>query len=246
MRSHHWALTTLICILLLAGLACTLPPISRSQIPVPTPVFAPTPLSDTLSFSIPNFSTRLASGESVPGARLEFIGQNGDTFNVRIDGLDTIKRPGDSFIWSGVVAPGVYGNYNLRLASGLMNELPAAGNVELIIFNPATTEAPLPAELEGAIHFPPISIDYTIPLNGSIPGTTLTYAGIEEIGLGAQSNKLAQISGLSGYPNLAQNDSLQWTGRMLDNVLVRYNLWVESYTPEILHLTGSAELWITP
>lgn len=245
MRSHYWALTTLICLLLLAGLACTLPPISNTA-PSPTPVLAPTPLGDTLSFAIPNFSTRLASGESVPGARLEFVGQAGDTFNVRIDGLDTIKRPGDSFIWSGVVAPGVYGNYNLRLATGLMNELPAAGQVELIIFNPAAIEAALPSELGEAIHFPPISIDYTIPLNGSIPGTTLTYAGIEEIGLGAQSNELAKIGGLSGYPNLAQNDSLQWTGRMLDNVFVRYNLWVESYTPELLHLTGSAELWITP
>ncbi len=245
MRSNHWALTTLIYLLLLAGLACTLPPISNT-VTTPTPVLVPTPLSDTISFSIPNFSTRLASGEVVPGARLEFIGQDGDIFNVRIDGLETIKRAGDSFIWSGVVAPGVYGNYNLRLASGLMNELPAAGSVELIIFNPAAIEAPIPAELEEAIHFPAISVDYTISLHGSIPGTTLTYEGIEEIGLGDQGNKLAKIGGHSGYPNLAQNDSLSWTGQILNNVPVRYNLWVESYTPELLHLTGTAELWITP
>lgn len=74
--------------------------------------------------------------EVVPGTQLEYVGAVGDTYQVKIDGLATNKRGGDSFRWRGVTAPGVYTVYNLRLATELFGGLTAAGTVDVMVLNP--------------------------------------------------------------------------------------------------------------
>ena len=245
LRPHKRALIIIIVLLALASLACNasnFPGLAGTVTPPPLP----TPLSDTISFSIPSYSTRLQVGESVPGTRLEYVGRGENTYNVRIDGQDAIKRAGDSFVWSGVVAPGVLGKFNLRLATAILGGLPVAGPIDLIIFNPEPAALEETIQPEGALHFHSILIDYTIPLNAPIPGTALTYEGIEGIGLGEQVTQLARLGGTAGYPNLAVGDSFVWYGRLRDNVILRLNLRVISYQADRLRLAGTAELWILP
>ncbi|MCB9423289.1 MAG: hypothetical protein H6667_26070, partial [Ardenticatenaceae bacterium] len=156
------------------------------------------------------------------------------------------KRIGDSFFWSGVIAPGVYANYNLRLTTSVLGKLPAAGPVEIIIFNPAPIEAALPAELATASPtYHNILIDYQVPPGMNIPGSTVIYEGMITQGEGQQATELAWLTGTSGYPYLALGDSLVWVGRVRENVYVRYSLRVTTMNEYGLRLSGTAELWIS-
>src|SRR5690606_10944099 len=93
----------LIVLLLLATLACGLP----NAAPDPP---TPTPEGNMLTFGIvsPTYAASLNVGDHVPGAPMYYIGQEGDAYRVRIGGQDALNRSGDSFIWSGIIAPGTY------------------------------------------------------------------------------------------------------------------------------------------
>ncbi|MFN2136355.1 MAG: hypothetical protein ACK2UK_10400 [Candidatus Promineifilaceae bacterium] len=236
-------------LLILPALACRMPDIpavpSIPGVVQPTPVASPTPLGDTISYLIPAYAQRLQPGETVPGTQLTYLGDTGNGFEVSIGGQQAVKRAGDSFYWSGVIAPGVFANYNLRLTTGFFGGMPVAGPVELVILFPNPQPLPIVDEPVARMHLGNIVIDYHVPLNHQIPGTTLVYQGLESQGLGNQSTTLARIGGLSGYPNLARGDSLVWTGVLRDNVAVRYSLRAVSFDEESLHVVGTGELWIT-
>lgn len=235
-RIHFWGFFLL---LGLVSLACTVPFIGPQE-PPPTP----TPVGDTITYKIPPpaFVYNLAPGEFVPGTRLEYVGKNGDAYDVRIDGLAARKRIGDSFIWSGTVAPGVFANYNLKLTTEVLGKLPVAGSVELLVFNPAPAEvSSVPTETT-QLHYNLITANYQMPPGHLIPGTTLTYVGMTT----QAGSEVAELSGLTGYPYLARGDSLVWMGRLLDNVHVRYDWRVLDIDEYGLNLTGTAELWINP
>lgn len=210
------------------------------------PSATPTPLGDTLSFTIPAYTISLDPGDSVPGTRLQYLGRTGDTYQVSIDGLNATKRAGDSFIWNGVLAPGVYANYSLRLIMAVFGPLRVAGPVTITFFYPQPVEAPLPANLDSPLTFNNAVINYLVPVGRTVPGTTLVYAGLITQGEGDQVNRLAQLSGLSGYPYLALGDSLIWSGRLKDNAYLRYSLRVAGLNEEGLRLAGTAQLWLTP
>lgn len=228
-----------VCVLI--SLACALP----GSTP-PGPAATPTPLGDTLTFSIPAYTHNLQPGETVPGTRLTYVERSGDAYKVTIDGLEATKRTGDSFIWSGVVGPGVYADYNLRLTTALLGPLPVIGSVNVTVFypNPLAID-PLP-DLSTALPFHNLVIDYLIPVGRIVPGTSLVYQGIFTQGEGEQQTKLAQLSGLTGYPYLAVGDSLQWRGQLLSNVYIEYNLRVMSVNEDGLRVAGVANLWVQP
>jgi hypothetical protein len=203
-----------------------------------------TPPGDTLSYFIPAYSLRLAPGETVPGTRLTYVGRQGDGYEVRINDLTAVKRAGDSFFWSGILAPGVFATYNLRLNTSIFGGLGVSGPVEFIVFYPDPVEVAPEPDRQARLHFVNTVLDYRVPVGHTVPGTTLIYQGVEQQGSGSQIISLARFGGLSSYPYLATGDSMVWNGRLRDGVFVRYNLHAISITDEEVRLAGLGELWV--
>jgi hypothetical protein len=242
MKKTRWILLFSYLALLLSLAACSLVPGLVSTGPPPTP----TPSGDTMAYSIPTYTINLSPGDTIPRTRLQYIERQESGYLVKIDGLDAVKRTGDSFFWSGVIAPGVYANYNLRLTTEVLGKLPAAGPVEVIVFNPEPVETALPIELTAVpATYNNLLIDVQMPPGVAIPGSTLVYEGIIVQGEGQRAVELASLSGMSGYPYLALGDSLVWMGRLRENVYVRYSLRVTTLNEYGLRLSGTAELWIS-
>lgn len=242
MKRPRLVLTFLYLTMLLILSACSLVPGLGPSGPPPSP----TPPGDTLSYTIPAYTINLSPGDGVPGTRLQYIERGDGGYLVKIDGLEATKRIGDSFFWSGVIAPGVFANYNLRLTTDVFGKLPAAGPVEIIVFNPEPMESALPAELAAASPtYNNILVNYQVPPGMIIPGSTVVYEGMVAQGEGQQATQLAWLTGLSGYPYLALGDSLVWVGRVRENVYVRYSLRVTTLNEYGLRLSGTAELWIS-
>ena len=240
MQLKPHALWSFVLLIVLTTLACAIPGRGSSG-----PAATPTPLGDTLVFKIPVYTYNLEPGRTVPGTRLEYVDRNEGVFNVKIDGLPAPKRTGDSFIWNGVMAPGVYGNYNLRITTAILGGLPVAGSVDITIFNPDPVErTTVPSNDEIFLAYSNLFVDYLIPPGRQIPGSTLIFEGVIMQGEGEQATQLAQLSGLSGYPYLAPLDSLVWIGNLRDNVVVRYSLRASAINEDSLRLDGTAELWI--
>ncbi len=239
MNQNRRVLSGLILFLLLPMLACTVPGIGGGG-----PAATPTPLGDTLSFLIPAYTANLDPGDTVPGTRLTYVGREGDAYAVTIDGLAATKRTGDSFIWSGVLAPGVYANYNLRLTTSLFGRLPVAGPVEIIVFSPEPEALASLAGLSPALQYNNVVVNYLIPAGRIIPGTTVSYVGQSVQGQGEQAARLAELAGVDGYPYLAIGDSLTWTGKLRPQIAIQYNLRVAAISEDGLRLAGTAEIWI--
>jgi hypothetical protein len=228
-----WSVFGLALLLGLAALACDLPRLQREE---PTPV-APEPLGDTMSFSVPFYSVRLDPGATVPGTRLQYVRPREDGYDVVMDGFPAFKRAGDSFSWNGIVAPGVYGRFHLRLATTLLGRLVAAGPVDLYILYPNPVELPN-LDIAGApYHFDRIPVQFLVPQGGAIPGTTIAFQ--------SQTDEGAWLTG-AGHPFRAPGDSVVWIGRLRDNVTARYNLRVVRVERNGLRLLGEVELWVAP
>ncbi|GAB4149300.1 MAG: hypothetical protein Fur0021_10110 [Candidatus Promineifilaceae bacterium] len=243
MRRVTFPVLGLIVALMMPALACALPQIGGRGEPTPAPL--PTPMGDTLTLTIPLYRIGLEPGDAVPGAELRYIGQNGGSYDVTIGGLPASKRSGDSFSWQGIVAPGVVGNYNLRLTATLLGRLVAAGQVTLNVFNPAPVAINAMPASDGALYYNNIAVQYLIPAGRAIPGTTLVFEGIIEPG-GPENlaQRMAHLSGGSGYPYFALGDSVGWMGQLRDNVTIRYSLRVIALEESGLRVAGTAELWV--
>lgn len=241
MRKGNWSLAVFVMLLALATLACAVPGFEESG-PEPTP----TAVGDTMYFNIPAYTYQLSPGDAIPGTGLRFKDRQGDAYEVSIDGQTTLKRAGDSFYWSGVLAPGVFANFNLRLTTAIFGDMPVAGPVEIIALNPVPVEVPSVPISENTLSFSNILVDYTVPVGYTIPGTSLVFEGIEERGQGGQLVDFARLSGTSGYPYFAFGDSLEWTGKLHDNLYIRYYLRVTSLQEDAMRLSGTAELWVLP
>lgn len=230
MRLYFQHLALFIVLLTVTSLACVIPGLN----PDPTPPPDPTPVGDTLFFSA-TYNTPLEPGMRIPGTRIVYVQTVADLHEFSIDGLQAYRQVGDSLTWRGVVAPGVFGDYRLRLRGDFLGRLQAEGQVELAIFNPAPVEIPPTETPQDAIHVGGIASSYYVPQGARIPGTTLIFEGLQ--------NDLAELSGTAGYPFFALEDSLLWSGKLRENVYIRYTLRVSSLTEDGLGLTGTAELW---
>lgn len=230
MPTHFRHFALFITLLAATALACIVPGFN----PDPTPPPDPTPEGDTLFFTA-TYSTPLEPGARIPGTHIVYVQAVSDLHEFSIDGLQSYRQVGDSLTWRGIVAPGVFGDYRLRLRGDFLGRLQAEGQVDLAIFNPAPVEIPPTQTPTAAIHVEGITTNYYVPRGARIPGTTLIFEGLQ--------NELAELSGTAGYPYFAIEDSLLWSGKIRENVYIRYNLRVSSLTRDGLGLTGTAELW---
>lgn len=220
-------------ILWLSSMACAVPSFNSE----PTPPPEPTPEGDTILFTAP-YDVQLREGAMIPGTNVRYVQSVGDVHELSIDGLQAYRQVGDSVTWRGIVAPGVFADYRLRLRSDFGGGLHAEGEVSLAVLNPAPVEIPPTQTPDASIHFAGMPINYFVPEDHRVPGTTLVFQGVQ--------NDLAELSGTASYPFFARDDSLLWLGKLRDNVHVRYNLRVSSLSQNGLGLSGTAELWVTP
>jgi len=202
-----------------------------------------TPMGNFLTFTIipPAYTITMNPGDRVSGAPMEYIGQEGDTYRVRIGGQEALKRAGDSFAWSGVIAPGVHGDYNLRLTSALLGPLPVTGGVKFTILDWQPVATAVMPQLPDALYFSNILLEHNLSAGETTPASILKYEGVVSDG----SRQLARFSGLTGLTDYAQGDSVTWTGQLRSNVYVRYILRVITFDENHVLLGGTAELWFT-
>lgn len=238
----NWRLATLLGgLFLFTTLACTVPTVPSIDIGIGGPAPTPTPIGNTLEFWSPTYTASLAPGESVPGAQLEYVRlQEPRVYEVKINGLNVTKRNADSFFWNGVVAPGVIGNYELRIGAEVLSELQVAGTLRMSVLNPVPIElATLPVD-DSFWNFRNFVVDYRVPAGHTISGTPIVFTGTQLQG----ETSLALLSGSANYSQLAFGDSLVYSGQLLDNVFLRYSMRVSTIDEDGLRLTGTAELWL--
>lgn len=225
-------------LLILSMLACSVPGFT-------TPGATPTPTNDSdfLTFSVPapGYAISLNPGDRVPGSRLQYLGQEGDAYRVKIGGQESLKRIGDSFTWAGIVGSGVYGEYNLRLTSTLLGPLPVAGGVRLTILDWEPIQITSLPDLTNALHIGNLFINYSINKGEVIPATDMIYNGTVQQG----STEYAQFSNISGSSNFLIGDFVGWSGSLRENVFLSYSLRITSFDEDRIILTGTADIWIT-
>ena len=232
MRQPYRQAIIILLLILCTSLACAIPGINSA----PTPPPEPTPEGDILHFTAP-YRVALEPGVTIPGTRITYLQMVGDVHEISIDGLRAYRRVGDSLTWRGVIAPGLFGEYRLRLSSDIQGRLLAEGEVALAVLNPEPVEVPPTQSPEGSLHFQGIPVTYYVPEGYSVPGTTLVYQGLQ--------NDLAELSGTASYPFFARDDSLLWLGVLRQNIFVRYNMRVAGLNENGLTLSGTADVWAT-
>ena len=225
--------------------ACTGLP-SLPKIGNDSPPASPTPLGDIISYTVAVYSKTLHPGDKIPGTALEYIQPDNGAFQVRINGQLATKRNGDSFAWKGVVAPGVIGNYNLRLTSLLRGELVAAGQIHFNVLNPQpTTVADFETQIVNAsVHHSNIPLQYNVPAGRQIPGTALVFEQMVDGSTAGIGQTMAQLSGTEEYPYFATGDSITWQGQLRPNLLVKHTFRIVQISSANLLIVGTTELWI--
>ena len=198
-----------------------------------TPEPTPEPAGNQVVLTAP-FRAVLDEGESVTGAALQYVGQDDDGIHVRIDDQDSHKKIGDSFNWSGSPVPGVELDYKLRVMGVYLDVFQAWGDVDIIVSDPDPVEAELPED--GLLVFKAAVATYAVDRGEMIPGTTYSYLGKTDQG--------AEFGGIEDYPYREIADSLDWSGRLRDNVYVDLTMRVSSIQDERVTLVGTATVWI--
>lgn len=241
-------LLTFLCLLALASMACALPDfgVGMSSNVTPTPILTPTPQGDTISYIVPEYVQSLSPGEGIPGTQLSYIGREENLFRVRINGNEVNKRLNDSFFWDGLVAPGVYGNYNLKITTDVLGGgLPVTGPVEVIVLNPRAEYVSSIPVAQAILVYDDIPVSYNVPQGYTIPGTTVTFLNTIERGEGNLRTTRAQLDAPAGvYPEPAFGDSFDWTGKLRENVYISYNLRLSDDSTQGMQLLGWATLYV--
>ncbi len=175
-------------------------------------------------------TTRIISGESLPGTNIQYLGRTpDDRANVIIGGLAAPKKGGDSLNWSGSPVPFTLVNLRTRVLTYDDGALNLVGTVDVIIQDPK----PQPAQSPSSSYV----MEFTLPAhhnlvrNQSVPGTTLAYVGKKTEG--------AQFSGIEGYPYRQQLDSVLWSGFLRDKVFIKADLRVTFYNDTNADLLGT-------
>lgn len=225
MRGNGW----LIGLFLLLLASCTLPGADQD-----TPEPTPQPAGNQLVYTAP-YRAVLDKGESVPGAQLEYVGEADQGIHVRIDGQDAYKKIGDSFNWSGSPASAVELAYKLRVMGVYLGVFQAWGDVDIIVSEPTPTVTELPDD--APLIFRAAVATYSVSRGDPIPGTTITYLG--------KTDKGAEFAGVEGYAFREIADSLEWSGKVRDNVFVDLTMRVSSIKDDQVTLVGAATIWIS-
>ncbi len=231
-------------LLMLMGLTavsgCTLLPTETGVVPTATAV------GDMITFNIPAYSIAMEPGDSINGAPMRYLSHDRNIYMMELDGVPIEKRAGDSFDWQGLIAPGVFANYNLRLTTTVLEELPVAGSVEYLIFNPEPRDTALPADRSNLLALDWIVADYLAPVGREIPGTVIIYEGVATQGQGNFTEPVAKLVSPLNTRLLSKGDSFTAVSAVRDNVFIQYSLRVVDFDENDLHLFGSATLWVNP
>lgn len=202
----------------------------------PTPFPTVTPPSDMLTLRTTQFSHDLQENQRVPGTQIVYRSAEGDNINVEIDGQPSVRRVGDVLNGYSLLVPGVYGDYNLRLMTGAFSGPRVVGDVVTTIFDPSPSELFISSPPAANFMYEGISVDYRVPVNRALPGSTVIYLG--------QDNGVARLSGTAQYANLPEGNSFVWTGQIRPNAIIQYDLKAVAVTQDELRMVGTARLFL--
>lgn len=236
-RLLRWGFKLLIVFILLAGAQWAYRQAAAAGLPLPTaplPFLPPSPPAGTVHFRGVE-QQRLAAGAWIPGTDVQIVSLGSDAASVSFAGEASPKRVGDALgyrgPWHGLPAT----EYALQ---GRLIRLTDA-DAFLVAYYALTIRDTEPV----AAVFPPSANPvYTAWLSAAkdapIPGTTLVFRGRRPEG-GA-----ARIDGQTGdaHGEFQVLDSVNWSGRLRDDLAVRYNLRVIFYTDSFIQLGGTVQL----
>jgi hypothetical protein len=134
----------------------------------------------------------------------------------------------------------VSGRYSLVTTPQPDNAVLVSGAVQLTVLNPGPVAFAVDTIPDDALYFGEVEANYRVPLNASVPGTTLVYQGP------TSSGTEAGFAGTNStvYPLYSQGDILTWSGRLRSNVVANFNFRVVEFDTTAVELAGTAELWI--
>ena len=208
----------------------------------PTPLPSPTPVGDTLLLEKPDyFIGGIQPTQMMVGVPIRFVGRTNDTYNVEIDGLPAPRIAGDSLPWSGIVAPGVYADYGLKIIPTYneeANSLKAQGVVKLTLFKTTPVEGGKINRTDPPLVYQAVPVEWRVPLAGRVPGTTFVWQ--------SEDQGKFTFTGSAQYSLRQLGDSLIWSGLLRDNVAATFNLRLVQIENNLLLLRGSADLTIYP
>ncbi|OGO06261.1 MAG: hypothetical protein A2Y73_05045 [Chloroflexi bacterium RBG_13_56_8] len=188
------------------------------------------PLTE-ITYRLPTKLTVSAGGE-LPGTGIRYERMDDEGAYLVIQGMEALKRRGDSVDWKGDLAPGVSADLSLRVIWYTEDELHLVGEATLKVeeIQPQTVSIPTssPIKYTGAVA-------YGIAKGATIPGSPITYEGRTEEG--------AQLN-IEGYPYRKMGDSILWEGELRAGVYVRLDMRVLQYDDKGLRVGGLATLWI--
>ncbi len=212
-RTKRWlAALALLCVVNVAG--CSSPP------------------AGTLVYRGPT-EENVAAGATIPGTNIRYVQKTAEGAEFLIADQHAVKKLGDSILWKGNYGPNLAADLGLRVVLIQPEAVQLAGTVTLDVQNVQPAAAAFPENPEIVYRVP---VTYNAKKGEPIPGTSLTYEGRADQG--------ARIGGLppGEFPYRQVADSLVWTGRLAEGVMLRLDLRVVFFTDQSLQLAGIATL----
>lgn len=174
---------------------------------------------------------RIAAGASMPGTSIRYVQSTPEGAEFLIGDQRAIKKVGDSVNWKGSLGSNLAADLGLRVAVIRPEVVQLAGTATLDVQNVQPGSAPFPEDPAIVYRLP---VTYNVKQGERIPGTLYTYEGQGEQG--------ARIGGLppGDFPYRQVADSVTWTGRLADGVMLRLDLRVLFFTDQSLQVAGFA------
>lgn len=175
----------------------------------------------------------IAAGSTMPGTSIRYVQKTTEGAEFLIADQRAVKKVGDSVQWKGNYGPNLAADLGLRVALIRPEAVQLAGTVTLNVQNVQPAAASFPENPQIVYRVP---VTYNVKQGERIPGTQYTYEGHDDQG--------ARIGGLppGEFPYRQVADSLVWTGRLADGVMLRLDLRVVFFTDQSLQLAGIATL----
>jgi hypothetical protein len=191
---------------------------------------SPTP-GGALIFDAPvSFTVR--SGALLPGTSIGYGGRTATgAAKVMIGNLVAVKQVADSLDWEGSPVP----NLKLKLSTRILSfddqavTFVGAAHIEVL----SAMVVPVGQINQAPLEFS-APVTYTVAKNAFIPGSNITFVG--------SSSEGAKFAGIEGYPYRQNFDSLQYSGRIQQQVFLRLDLRVLSFSESSVTLGGAANI----
>lgn len=173
-------------------------------------------------------------GEYVAGTDILYVGASEGRAEFQIEGQPARKKIGDSLDWHGEAVDGVDLKLNLRVLLITEQSVHTGGTVAIEVRNASPRSMPVDT---GSANKFTVAVTYAVEKGERIPGSLLSYEGKDE-------ERGAVLGGVEGYPYRKAGDSIDWEGRLRDNVWLRLNLRVLFFNDKTLRVGGLATIWL--